>query len=136
VITVVALNATAGEITRTFQVTGPTIIGFLPPEIENGGANGEDEAIAHVLFALDDTAVCLRRYRALKMQTIFADRLIVRDGAKSHTVVLNKGQGIGAVLLRPGKAPRTVFAAEGASTLIQTLPNEAVTFYGRKCANG
>jgi hypothetical protein len=64
------------------------------------------------------------------MQTIYAKRLTIVDGAAGRTVELSAlGQGIGAVLAEPGRPERTVHTGIGASSLQYLLPQAAFEYW-------
>ena len=123
-------SAEARDQVRKIRVTRPTIIAFLPPAVQDQRDRGATEAVAHVGFALEDTQKCLAK-RPLDYRLIYADRLQVTLDGRRHAFELNKmGQGVGAILLAPGKAPRQIHTTIGPSTLMYMLPTAAAEYFG------
>lgn len=130
-LSVAGASATAsGEI---IEVTGPTIIGFFPPpsdpaEDDDGGYS---EGIAHLRFAIEDTAACLGDLKpTLRLEV--TKTLKVRHGGEEHTFQLppNWPASAGAYLFAPGKPPHAVHATVGASSMSFHLPNAASVYFG------
>ena len=60
-----------------------------------------------------------------------APALVLRDGGKTETIALaDLGQGIGAVIVEPGRPAAVVYVTVGASSLQYQLP-QAVFAYWR-----
>lgn len=110
-------------------ITGPTVFALLPPEARDPSVEGAAEAQAHVRFALADTQRCLGSMR-VRLETVFADRLLVRDGKRSHSFVPDAlGPGIGAVLIEPGRTGVMVQSMVGASALSYQLQQAAFEYW-------
>lgn len=119
----------ASQQVHTVHVTGPTVIGYVPSDTQSQRDDGSVEGIAHTRFALEDTNACLGRGR-VKFEFVFADRIVVVNGKQSASLQVNKmGQGFGAVLVKPGRKPKVVFAEQGPSTLQYLLPNAASAYW-------
>jgi hypothetical protein len=127
----------APVVTKSVSLEGPTIIAFLPPGIEKQKDDGAIEASAHVSFALEDTHKCLAP-KYVKIATVFADRIIVRDGASNRVfVVKGLGQAVGAILLEPKREGKVIYTTAGPSTLMHLLPAAAWEYWHvPKCRAG
>ena len=49
----------AGLVQKETSISGPTIIAFAPPETEGQKDEGSIEGVAHMQYAMQDTAKCL-----------------------------------------------------------------------------
>ena len=107
-------NANAKDSVAIVEVSGPTIVAFLPAGTDKRNDGGSREAIAHVRFALADTRKCLGKYRATLM-LVFADAVILKTrSSSSRTIQLtDKGQGVGAILLFRDRMPKYIVANHG-----------------------
>lgn len=127
------LPCLAEESTVTVTVSGPTIVGFFPPvtqkEIDEDDG-GLREGTAHVTFALEDIEKCLAP-RKLTVSLEFTRSLLVTDGHKSTKIDFPSDweHAVGIVLISPGKAPMTVFATAGPSSLLETGPQAAWKYF-------
>jgi hypothetical protein len=111
------------------RISGPTVIAFVPSEVQGQEDDGSTEGIAHTRFALQDTAKCLGS-KKVKFQFLFVDRLVVRNGSKRTTFEVGQlGQGFGAVLVEPGRPAKVVYSVDGPSTLQFLLPQAAFEYW-------
>ncbi len=136
--TVAPLRAAAAEPATpprtavTVTVTGPTAIGFFPAD-EPGEPDADGsraEALAHVQFALDDVAQCLRP-DALRTEFARTRTLTIRNGAFGRTFRFGADwpHAVGIVLVRPGRAPRVVYATAGPGSLQEVVPPAAASYF-------
>lgn len=117
--------ATLRLVDKKTTLSGPAIIVFAPSELEGQKDDGAIQGVAHMHYAMEDTAKCLSP-KKVTFQFWFADHLIVRIGDKITTFEVGKlGQGFGAVLIEPGLPPKVVYSTEGPSTLQFLLPQAA-----------
>lgn len=114
---------------ESVAVAGSTLIAYMPPELREPKDNGEEEAVSHLRFAVEDTVKCLRPKR-IRVVVVYADRLILKNRGAAETISVNTfGQAIGAVLATPGKRAKVVAAEHGPSTLLQLLPAAAGRYW-------
>ncbi len=129
-VSVWAQSASATEVARSVKIDGPTIIAFAPPSVETATDEGSAEAIAHLQFALDDISRCASS-RKIKVVILYADAIEMHDSAGARSLAVNRfGQGIGGVLVAPGRQPRVVASKEGPSMLQQLLPEAVAAYWG------
>jgi hypothetical protein len=101
-------EGTPSIVHKTMAITGPTIIAVLPSEVQQQQDPGDTEAMAHVQFALEDTNKCLGAGR-VRLDLVFADQVIIQDRASTQTILVRDlGQGVGAVLVEPGREAKVV----------------------------
>ena len=111
------------------KISRPTIIAFVPSEVQGQKDDGAIEGVAHTQFALQDTAKCLGS-KTVKFQFLFVDRLVVRDGTKHTTFEVGQlGQGFGAILVEQGRPAKVVYSEDGPSTLQFLLPRAAFEYW-------
>jgi len=123
------LAAQAAPISRAVQVTEPSIIAFAPPALRAANQPGEAEAVAHIAYAMEDTVACLNP-KKVKVELVFADRLVVRNGEHGGSFLVGKlGQGVGAFLLEPGRKPIVIHTTIGVSSLQILLPSAAAQYW-------
>ena len=68
-----AFGQTMGTRTVTIEIKGPAVIGFFPPVRQLGDDNPDDgviEGTAHLSFALEETAACLKK-SAITAQSVW-----------------------------------------------------------------
>ena len=131
-----AAFALAASVTRVVSITKPTIVVFLPPNIEHGTDDGSIEAAAHASYAVSDTLKCLKP-KTVRVITVFADRVVLKLGKKRLTkVVAELGQGVGAMLTELGREPRVVYATDGPSALVLMLPEAAAEYWQTSACRG
>lgn len=128
-----AASASAAASGDIIEVTGPTIVGFFPPQSEptKDDDGGYSEGIAHLRFAIENTAACLRDLKpTLRIEV--TKTLKVRHGGEEHTFQLppNWPASAGAYLFAPGKPPRAIHATVGVSSMSFHLPNAAAEYFG------
>jgi hypothetical protein len=110
-------------VVKSVQIKGSTIVAFLPPAVESQRDEADIEALAHVRFALADAIKCLAPRRVV-VELVFADKVVLRERRSAQSMsVAQLGQGVGAVLVEPGRKPQEVFTEIGPSTLLHLLPN-------------
>ena len=125
-------EATPRLIQKKITVSGPTIIAFVPSEVQGQKDDGSIEGVAHTQFALQDTAKCLSP-KKVNFQFWFVDRLVIRVGDRTTTFEVGKlGQGFGAILIDPGRPPKVVYSTDGPSTLQYLLPHAAFELWHAK----
>lgn len=111
------------------KISGPTIIGFVPSEVQGQKDDGAIKGIAHTQFALNDAAKCLGN-KKVKVHFVFADRLLARSSTKRITFeVAQLGQGFGAILVEPGRPAKVVYSEDGPSTLQFLMPRAAFEYW-------
>ena len=111
------------------KISGPTIIAFVPSEVQGQKDDGAIEGVAHTNFALQDTAKCLGS-KKVEFQFLFVDRLVVRNGTTRTTFEVGQmGQGFGAILVEPGRPAKVVYSEDGPSTLQFLLPRAAFEYW-------
>ena len=128
-----AAGASAAASGDIIEVTGPTIIGFFPPQPDpaEDDDGGYSEGIAHLRFAIEDTAACLGDLKpTLRLEV--TKTLKVRHGGEEHTIQLplEWPASAGAYLFAPGRPPRAVHATIGASSMSFDLPSAAAEYFG------
>jgi hypothetical protein len=129
VVATFSVSATAEPVVRTVPVAGPTIIAFVPSEVRDQKDEGSIEGVAHVQFAMQDTAKCLGT-KQVKFEFEFADTIVLKSGNQSTTIQVGSlGQGFGAVLAEPGRQAKVVFTEIGPSTLLYLLPRAAAEYW-------
>ena len=119
-----------------FTITGPTLIGFFPPSTEAELAEGDGgiaEGQAHVRFALEDIAACLK-LPELATHFELTRSLVLRFPPKGVRRLQFRGNWqhqTGIVLALPGKAPRVVYGLDGPGSLLETAPAAAGRYFGK-----
>ena len=126
--------ADARVVVHEVKISGPTIVAFVPSEVQGQKDDGTIEGIAHTQFALQDTAKCLGS-KKVTFRFLFADRLVVRNGTKKTTIKVGQlGQGFGSILVEPRRAAKVVYSEDGPSTLQSLLPRAAFEYwYAQGC---
>jgi hypothetical protein len=122
-------------VSKTVAVIGPTIIAVLPPQVQHQRDPGDTEAAAHVQFALEDSTTCLGT-RRMTTELVFADQVVIRDQASTHTIpIKDLGQGVGAVLVEPGRKATVVHTKVGPSALRHLLLGAAADYWGEQACS-
>jgi hypothetical protein len=117
---------------ESVSVTSATMIAFLPPALRAPTERGEEEAVAHLRFAVEDATKCLRP-KQVHVVLAYADRLVLNSrGTSEVLMVKNYGQAIGVALAEPGRSTKVVAAEHGPSTLLQLLPAAAGQYWRAK----
>lgn len=115
------------------SVTGPTVVGFFPPLSQSDfddPATGASEGLAHVQFALSDTAKCLESISpVVHLELTRTLRLDVGGLPLEIELPRDPGRSFGAFLFDPPREPRAVFATVGPSSLQYFLPNAAADYF-------
>lgn len=115
--------------TKTVHVKEATIVAFAPSLLIGSDAQGAQEAVAHLRFAVDDTYKCLHP-KKVRVILLYADRLLLRNGAASETIEVHKlGQAVGATIVEPGRRSQTVHSVDGPSNLQHLLPQAAYEYW-------
>ena len=129
-----SVSASGAEPSRLIlNIDGPTVIGVFPPvsqaEIDHDDG-GLREGMAHVQFAIEDLVKCLTP-RKVRSQFANTRSIEIRDGRDTRTISFSrKWEGaVGIVLVAPGRAPITVLATGGPSSLIETAPQAAWRYF-------
>src|SRR4051812_3247719 len=78
-------------VTVSVTVSSPMVIAVLPPRMRLETNEGDGEASAHLRHAVEDTEKFVRS-KNLRMESIYADRIIVHDGNKPTAFLFN-GRG-------------------------------------------
>ena len=116
-------------VVRTVNISGPTIVAFVPSATQRQKDDGAIEGVAHTQFALQDTEKCLGN-KKVSFRFLFADRLVVRNGVEKTTIQVGAlGQGFGAVLIEPRRSAKIVFSVDGPSTLQSLIPRAAFEYW-------
>lgn len=112
------------------RIDGPTIVGFFPPELRNDESAGAREGRAHVHFALSDVAKCLGD-RGANVRLEFARDFLISDGGRTSRIEIRSDfpHAVGAIVARPGAAPRIVYATAGPSSLLWLLAEATADYF-------
>ncbi|WP_146165783.1 hypothetical protein [Stenotrophomonas panacihumi] len=131
-------SSSAAEVTRRVLIQGPTIVAFAPPSVETATDEGAAEAIAHLQFALDDVSKCASsKHVKIKVVFVYADAIEMRDSGTTRALAVNRlGQGIGGVLVAPGRQAHVVASREGPSMLQELLPEAVSAYWGIEACHG
>lgn len=117
---------------RRIVVAGPTVIGFFPavPEAELNSDEALGSALEHLEMSLDACDACLGP-KGVRVQTVLADQIAIVDGDHVQTVVPTRDpDGIGAILVAPGRTGRIVDAGRGPSSLVVDVTAAASEYFG------
>lgn len=133
-VAILASASAANLPTQSIEVRDPSVIAFVPSELDGSQDEGSIEAVAHLRFAVEDTIKCLRPKR-LTVHFYYADRISLRNGKANDLLQVHQlGQGVGAILVEPGRRAQVIYSVEGPSTLLYLLPQAAAKYWGgRSC---
>lgn len=128
-------NELLGAREASVKVDGPVIVGYFPrvseKEMEDP-TSGASEGLAHVSFALEDTLKCLKAAGIVARAKLeMATALVVTDGQNTKKITLPTTwpAASGVYLFSPGKAPRSVPAQSGPSSLMVLAPEAAAAYF-------
>jgi len=100
------------------------------PEAELDSDAALGSALEHLEMALEACDACFGA-RGVLTQTVVADHIAIVDGDHVQTVVpTRESDGIGAILVAPGRAGRIVDASRSPSSLIFYVPAAASEYFG------
>ncbi len=91
---------------RGIEVAGPSVIGYFPavPETELNSDAALGSALEHLEMALEACQACFGP-KGVRVQTVVADQIAIVDGDHVQTIVPSRQpEGIGAILVAPGRA--------------------------------
>jgi len=100
------------------------------PEAELNSDAALQSALEHLEMSLEASAACFGP-KGVRVQNVVADQIAIVDGDHVQTVVPTRdSDGIGAILIAPGRAGRIVDASRGPSSLVFYVPAAAAEYFG------
>ncbi len=129
-------QSAADMVTAYIEGDSTAVIIFLPPSARESRDQGAAAAREHVKSALKDIKLCLGE-DDVSYQVVFAQRIVVRaTGGEDTFEVGHFAPLVGALLLRPGRNARIVFAGGGPEALAQMLRSAASRYFDKRCKAG
>ena len=129
--------ATTGEAPDTVYVDGDraTVIGFLPPSMNNPRDGDAREAHDLVARAIAEAKRCLGEDYA-NYRVVFAEHAVVRSQGREQPLELGTVRSlVGALLVGPDSPnARVLFAGGGPEALSRMLDPAATEYFGRECS--
>jgi hypothetical protein len=131
------VHATGAEPPDTIYVDGDkaTVIGFLPPSMNNPRDGDAREAHELVARAIANAKLCLGEDYA-NYRVVFAEHAVVRSHGHEQPLELGTVRSlVGALLVGP-ESPnaRVLFAGGGPEALSRMLDPAATEYFGRECS--
>jgi hypothetical protein len=125
---ILSQQARGADHSEKLWLDGPMIVGFFPWVDENtiDADDGTREGVAHLGFALEDLAKCLKG-RGIKIQLILTDRLIFEERGRAAEFQI--ADRVGCYFVSPGKPPCIVYAKPGPSSLTIIAPAAAAKYF-------
>ena len=126
-------QGTEDVVTAYIEGDKTAVIAFLPPSLHDSQDKGAAEAQERVKSAIEDTKLCLGE-DDVSYQVVFAERVVVRSIGREETFEVGHfAPLVGALLLRPGRNARILFAGGGPEALAQLLRSAASEYFGKRC---
>jgi len=122
-------SSVAVEVEAVVEVRSAMVVAFLPPRLQSSKDGEALNAASHLSFAVADTTACVKPLK-LVVRTVYANRIVLQHASRREVVAVPAtGQGIGAILVAPGRSGRLVVSEIGPSALVQLVPQAASEYW-------